>query len=655
VANDALQNAPVAGGKKRFPRNFGRYILDKSLSRGGMGEVYLAVARGPNKWCVIKTIRGDLTGDDEFIGRFADEAKIMVRISHDNIIRVFDAGKVEYDYYIAMEYVHGRDLGDVLDRAYERGEPMPTQLGLYVASYVLRGLHYAHRLTDEQGRHMGLVHRDISPQNVLIGFDGSIKIIDFGLARTDLLPARTQGALAVGKYGYMSPEQARHEDIDGRADIYSTGVMLFEVFTGDRLVDEQDQATLWQRVLSPKHRPPRSVIPNLPKEIDELVMTAVSIEPEKRFGDCNKMLEFVESLRTEESNRETFQRYLRYLYPKLDFTPPPVPNYSSEIGWGTERSIIIATSREGALSVFGRGELAIEGTTQINAEELRKAFQARDDRREARREREERRDEKKNFEVTTDANIPPPLGEAQPRRDNGMAPPSARLIDDTLDPPTQISRLPPNEKQGLKAPVIAQVQDEDSDMLDDDQTIQAAPVRGLGRFGQYRDDEMTVMMDAPPRPSADDLEDIGDEGDAPTRLARMPKEQRDQKPSKAGRAIRERVSAQDPSERADKPRNTNPPPQSAQPTQPIREAREPAPPKPNFVAHKGTVGPAPSVQDTRPTQKAAEPIGYLPVGQAEMTEPERDQEAGIGIVFPAMIIVGILVLAVVLVWFFFHL
>jgi serine/threonine protein kinase len=511
--------------------------------------------------------------------------------------------------------VHGRDLGDVLDRAYERGEPMPTQLGLYVSSYVLKGLQYAHRLTDESGRHMGLVHRDISPQNILIGFDGSIKIIDFGLARTDLLPARTQGALAVGKYGYMSPEQARHENIDGRADIYSTGVMLFEVFTGDRLVDEQDQATLWQRVLNPKHRAPRTVVPSLSKEIDDLVMTAVSVKPEERFGDANKMLEFVDSLRTEESNRETFCRYLRYLYPKIDFNAPPVPNYSTEIGWGTERSIIIATSREGALSVFGRGELAIEGTTQINAEELRKAFQ--------------RREEKKNFDVTTDSSPPAPPPQA----------PSARMIDDTLDPPTQISRLPPDKP--LKAPVIGNIQDEDSDLLEDDQTIQAAPVHGLAHFGNYRDDEMTVMMDAPPRPSDDDFQE---EGDAPTRLSRLPKEQTTQKIQR-GRAIKERVMAQDPSERAER----RPPPISAQPTQPVREAREPPPPKPMFVAHKATV--APAVADTRPQPRAVEPIGYQPVGAPEMTEPERDPDTGIGLALPIMIGVGVVVLVIVLVLF----
>jgi serine/threonine protein kinase len=176
MAEEVPQNVPVAGlpKSKGFPRAFGRYILEKNLSRGGMGEVFLAVVKGVGVRCVIKTIRGDLTGDKEFVGRFADEAKIMVRMNHPNIIRVFDCGKVGNDYYIAMEYVHGRDLGDVLDRAYERGEPLPKELGLLAARQLLAGLEYAHNLTDERGRPMRLVHRDISPQNVLIGFDGSI-------------------------------------------------------------------------------------------------------------------------------------------------------------------------------------------------------------------------------------------------------------------------------------------------------------------------------------------------------------------------------------------------------------------------------------------------------------------------------------------------
>ena len=131
MADGVPKNVPVTLPKKKgFPRPFGRYILEKSLSRGGMGEIFLAVPKGVKARCVIKTIRSDLTGEKEFVGRFADEAKIMMRIVHDNIIRIFDCGKVGDNYYIAMEFSYGRDLGDVLDRAYERAEPMPAAIGL---------------------------------------------------------------------------------------------------------------------------------------------------------------------------------------------------------------------------------------------------------------------------------------------------------------------------------------------------------------------------------------------------------------------------------------------------------------------------------------------------------------------------------------------
>ncbi|MBX2812210.1 MAG: serine/threonine protein kinase [Myxococcales bacterium] len=378
MAKEPLNKRLTGDKKRRFPRPFGRYILEKSLSRGGMGEVYLAIVKQLQKRCVIKTIRGDLTGEEEFVGRFADEAKILVRAAHANIIRYFDAGKVAADYYIAMEHVHGRDLGDVLDRAYERGEPMPPDIGLFITQNLLEGLDYAHQMKDELGRPMGLVHRDISPQNVMIGFDGSIKLIDFGLARTDVLPNRTQGALAVGKYGYMSPEQARHESLDGRADIYSTGVMLFEVFTGDRLVDERDQATLWQRVLHPKHRNPRSVLPTLSADIDRLVMRAVAVKPRERFSSARAMADYVSQLRGPNSSKKDLLDYLRYLYPHLDFSAPPLPPLD-DLAEGVRQSVIFATSREGARSVFGRGELPIEGTMHINAADVRREIEKNED------------------------------------------------------------------------------------------------------------------------------------------------------------------------------------------------------------------------------------------------------------------------------------
>ncbi|MCA9552036.1 MAG: serine/threonine protein kinase, partial [Myxococcales bacterium] len=650
---DVLHNAPVVGMRRRFPRSFGRYILEKSLSRGGMGEVILAVAKGVNRRCVIKTIRGDLVGDDEFVGRFADEAKIMVRISHDNIIRVFDAGKVDSEYYIAMEFVHGRDLGDVLDRAYERGEPMPTQLGLFVTSELLRGLHYAHSLTDERGRHMGLVHRDISPQNVLIGFDGAIKLIDFGLARTEVLPARTQGALAVGKYGYMSPEQARHERIDGRADIYSTGVMLFEVFTGDRLVDEQDQATLWQRVLSPKHRSPRTVVPSLPKEIDELVMSAVGVRPEDRFQDARAMLEFVERMRRPESNRDAFIRYLRYLYPKVDFSPPPMPAFDDLVDIGhEEKSVIIATSREGALSVFGRGELPIEWTRQIASEEINKQLR----RRRSETGRAYGRSLSNDFsreQVVTDSHeteagqvdtLNPDLVGATFIRD-GLHEPSTG----SLDAPTQVAHYPidPRTAASDEATRFTRPPSPTDDIPGGpDATLQSAPVN-LGvsaASAAYRDDEMTVMMDAPPRLGLPQAPMVDETAETPTRLARIPQvEDMDQSPvmlpangpnnpNAPRRAIRELNRVADPA----------PPPSPRRGLAP--ETAQERNKRKQFAVHRATVG---TDTEPRPAPRRPDPAEETRVPDfADQTLPSHESKP-VNYLIPGAILFGLAILVVV--------
>lgn len=639
---DPLKNAPVVGMKKKFPRSFGRYFLEKSLSRGGMGEVFLAQAKGVRQRCVIKTIRGDLTGDEEFVGRFADEAKIMVRIDHDNIIRVFDAGKVGADYYIAMEYVHGRDLGDVLDRAYERGEPMPTQLGLYVTSQLLKGLEYAHSLTDERGRHMGLVHRDISPQNVLIGFDGSVKLIDFGLARTDLLPARTQGALAVGKYGYMSPEQARHERIDGRADIYSTGVMLFEVFTGDRLVDEQDQSTLWQRVLNPKHRSPRTVVPSLMPQIDTLVMTAVGVRPEERYQSAQAMCDFTETLRTKESSPDAFVSYLRYLYPKVDFSAPPVPDLTnmSLDGSGSEQSIIIATSREGALSVFGRGDLPIEWTRQIDAAELRKAAA------EEREKQEKRKAARKNFDPVTDSEITQHGPSTDPNNGNVEAT-YIRTRDDItkdvpragLDAPTMVARYPSadisSEETKYERP-RSPSSDFGGEDTDQEGTLEAAPVLGLSSVSQYRDDEMTVMMSAPPASISRPQEPLDDDGDAPTRLSKVHVEDM---PPPSVVNVQQNVPAANTKGRAIKERRKAPPQQP--PSQQRKAPRE----QPKIQVHRQTVPthtPPPDPASGRRDFDARQP---------EPTMPEAPGPQPLGLLLPGLILMGIALIVTIVVIF----
>lgn len=489
-------NVPVALGKNAFPRRFGRYVLEKNLSRGGMGEVFLALPFGVQKHCVIKTIRGDLTGDKEFVGRFADEAKIMTRIKHDNIIRVFDCGRVGGDYYIAMEFLYGRDLGDVLDRAYEKGEPMPKDIGVYLTLQLLRGLDYAHSLTDEHGRPMRLVHRDISPQNVLVGFDGAVKLIDFGLARTELLPGRTQGALAVGKYGYMSPEQARHEKIDGRADIYSFGVMLFEVFTGDRLVDEQDQATLWQRVLSPKHRPPSAVLPDIGIDIDELVMTAVAVRAEERFQSAQEMSRFIQQrMKTKPCSRERLIKYLRYLYPNTDFSAPPIPTFDN-IAEPSEKSMTFAMSEDAARSVFGRGELPVEWTMQYDAEALRAMRTTRPPAEKAASDRRDGasalvRDEYQGHEEASTGEV---VMSARDRAELLKEPPAFHVVDDA---PTTIAR--PADVLGDEEATRFERTKSPDRRPDSPVTAGHAlnPERRSSSHG-FSDDEATVMMNMPP-------------------------------------------------------------------------------------------------------------------------------------------------------------
>ncbi|MBI2378431.1 MAG: serine/threonine protein kinase [Deltaproteobacteria bacterium] len=498
-----------------FPRPFGPYWLEKNLSRGGMGEVFLALPKGVRRRCVIKTIRTDLTGDEEFVGRFTDEAKIMVRIEHENIIRVFDCGKIAGDFYIAMEFVHGRDLGDVLDRAFERGQPLPRELGLYITQGLMRGLGYAHGLKDERGRPMNLVHRDISPQNVLVGFDGSIKLIDFGLARTELLPARTQGALAVGKYGYMPPEQARHEKIDGRADIYAAGVMLFEVFTGDRLVDEQDQATLWTRVLNPQHRPPSTSYPGIPKEIDDLVLRAVASKPEDRFQSAQDVLDCLRRMKTKVASTEDFVEYLRVLYPRVDFNAPPLPDVGDEEKnefEEAEKSVVFALSEEGAKSIFGRGELPIQFTRQLDMRRLRAELEAEKKRRAKGKESEAEHDV-----VTGELSMNEGFGESE-----------QTMMEARGDSKTAIKPATREEGPSYGTLVDYAAPQHATQKIESEPRGKLAP-KNLGASRptgqQFPDEEATVMMAAPslgapawqaPEVSATDSEADYNE---PTRLA----------------------------------------------------------------------------------------------------------------------------------------
>jgi len=337
-----------------FPRFFGRYVLEKRLSRGGMGDVFLALGEAVRRRCVIKTIRDDLEGDTQMIRRFSDEAVTMVEISHPNVVRCFDAGRVDGAYYIAMEYVHGATLADLLDQGYRKRERMPLGVAAYITEHLLQALAYIHALKGPDGRSMNLVHRDIAPENILIGFDGLVKLSDFGLAKNQLLPARTRGDFALGRLGYMPPEQALHEEIDGRADLYALGATMFEVFSGERLVNDTDpdQQALWKRVVKPKHRSLKSVRPELPGSVDELVMTAVQGKKADRWEDASAMLAHLHTMPVRSSTSAGFIEHLKRLFPAEAFEPLPIPDIQN-LPRPRGSTKIFATSIQGACTAFG--------------------------------------------------------------------------------------------------------------------------------------------------------------------------------------------------------------------------------------------------------------------------------------------------------------
>jgi TonB family protein len=278
---------------------FGQYSLLDRIAVGGMAEVWKARMRGVEgfqKTVAIKRILPYMTDNSEFVGMFIDEAKLAAQLSHPNIIHIYDLGKIGPDYYIAMEYVEGKDLRSLLNAGRNRGLPLPPGLALLIAARLASALDYAHRKRDFEGRQMGLVHRDVSPQNVLISFDGDVKLCDFGIAKAVSKAGQTQMGALKGKLQYMSPEQARGSAVDARSDIFSLGTVLFEMLTGERLFDGDSEMSVLEAVRQVRVRSPRQVNPAIPREVEDIVMRALAGRPEDRFQTSGEVEQRLESL-----------------------------------------------------------------------------------------------------------------------------------------------------------------------------------------------------------------------------------------------------------------------------------------------------------------------------------------------------------------------
>lgn len=232
---------------------FGKYDLLERIAAGGMAEVFLARTTGLagfERRLVIKRIRDEHATDPRFIQSFVNEARIGVHLNHPNIVQVYELGRVGDAWYIAMEHLHGRDLSRLRKAVDAGGERLPPEVAVRMVADVCRALAYAHDRTDAEGRPLGLVHRDVSPHNVVVTFTGEVKLVDFGIARLMLDPEAQTGAPAMGggKYAYMSPEQALGEPLDHRTDIYSAGIVLYELLVGHRLYQHPDPEEKLRRV-----------------------------------------------------------------------------------------------------------------------------------------------------------------------------------------------------------------------------------------------------------------------------------------------------------------------------------------------------------------------------------------------------------------------
>jgi serine/threonine protein kinase len=287
----AVKELTGPAGDEARATELGRYALVRRLARGGMGEVFLARIAGgtggsPPRICVVKRIRGEFAADEERVARFVAEARLAARMKHPNVVAVYDLGRAGEDLFIVMEYVAGKNLREVVARLAERGEPMPVRVAVYLAHQLVSGLGYVHGFIVPGLAPEGLVHRDVSPQNVLLGYDGAVKLIDFGLARGGLGNPKTAAGIVVGKLAYLSPEQARAQVATPQSDLYAAGLTLWELLCGrPHFAGEQPEEVI-AAVRDPRPLPPSTVRRDLPPVIDRICLRAMQPDRAARYPDA---------------------------------------------------------------------------------------------------------------------------------------------------------------------------------------------------------------------------------------------------------------------------------------------------------------------------------------------------------------------------------
>ena len=322
---------------KGFPRGFkplpglefkssGRYRLIKKLGEGGMGSVWLVQKIGDatfRKLMAIKLVKNDRLQDPRILEMFSDEARLVANLIHPNIVQVYQLSRVNNEVYIVMEYVYGTSLLDVMRRAAELGSPFPVDVGSYIAIRVARGLHYAHNKVNYEGSHLGIVHRDVCPANILISYRGIPKLTDFGVAKAATSKVDPEGHVLWGKYPYVAPEAVSRRGTDPRSDIYSLGLVMFEMFTG-HLAHDADSTSTLQNIMNREQRGDLDVRiwrHDFPEPLAEVISKAVSQDPQTRHQDARELSSELEQVMLQHfmfPDEDRLADYMSSLFPEAE-------------------------------------------------------------------------------------------------------------------------------------------------------------------------------------------------------------------------------------------------------------------------------------------------------------------------------------------------
>jgi len=312
-------SAQLAGisGERVLPRRFGPYVLIDKIGEGGMAEIFLAhgnIGLGAHKRLVVKQILPLLAQNQAFCQLLINEAKLSAKLSHPNVVQVFDLGREDDSLYIAMEYVEGVDLRQLLRECAKKHVSLPLEHALFVVLSVLEGLEYAHDKRDEAGQPIGIVHRDVSPSNVLLSMEGEVKLCDFGIARAMGVASAIPDDAIQGKAGYMSPEAANGDTIDARSDLFSVGIILWELLSGRRLY-KGERGKAPPLALAQKAEIPELSLPGLPGENDLLAIVgrALQKDPAQRYSEAAALRRDLEHYLEEQGLMASPLRFGRWL------------------------------------------------------------------------------------------------------------------------------------------------------------------------------------------------------------------------------------------------------------------------------------------------------------------------------------------------------